>query len=190
MRWIGRWAAALAGALALALVLGSRDAAAAQVMLASPGVEQRSAQPGEAYGGAVRVRNAGNEPQSATLYLTDYEVQPGGSTRFPEPGSTARSNARWIRVSPSQVTIPPGREVIVRYRVAVPADAALSGSYGSLLMVEGAAPRGTEGAEGVEGAQQRGGNEITVRATVRYAVRLITHIGPADEPGMERTDPR
>lgn len=170
------------GALALALALGSSGEADAQIMLASSGAEQRLAGPGEAYGGFVRVRNTGSEPQEARLYLTDYESQADGSTRFPEPGSTARSNAGWILVSPSHLTIPPGREVAVRYRVRVPENAALSGSYWSMLMIEGIA---RSSAEAAGSPPRHGEGEIGVRATVRYAVQLVTHIGTTGEPKIE-----
>jgi len=91
----------------LALLLALSGRAHAQVTVVGNGVEERAAQRGESYSGALRLRNQGRETAEVRLYLTDYSFQAGGSTRFDAPGSLPRSNAAWIAFAPAPTIFPP-----------------------------------------------------------------------------------
>jgi hypothetical protein len=168
--------------VACAFALGTANLAAAQVALVSSATEQFVARAGEEYTGVARVRNMGAVPQEAKVYLADYRPEADGRARFPEPGSSTRSNAPWITVSPSRLVIPPGETVDVSYRVTVPADAPLSGSYWSMLMIEGIPSSSDESAHRTP---SRGRTEVAIRATVRYGVQLVTHVGESGEAKIE-----
>jgi hypothetical protein len=126
-------------------------------------------QQGQAYRGTFTVSNTDTVSRTAVVYQTDYTFRSDGSNRFDEPGQAARSNASWITFSPHQMEVPPGQSATVSYEVRVPADAALVGTYWSMLMVEEVA------APGLPARLQR--NQTEVRQTVRYGVQCITHIG-------------
>ena len=55
---------------------------------------------------------------------------------YEEPGTAGRSNASWIRLGQSIVEIPPGSRISVPYRIQVPDDAGLVGTYWSMVMAE------------------------------------------------------
>jgi hypothetical protein len=167
-----RWTCALACALTLAALPA---AARAQIAVVGDAVQEREAPPHASYDGAITIRNTGVDTQEARIYQTDYRFQADGQTSYDRPGSLPRSNATWITVSPSRVVVPAGESVEVRYRVTVPAAAdTLSGSYWSLVMVEGlASPAGSLAPE------RRG---VAVQTTVRYAVQIVTHVGATGAP--------
>jgi hypothetical protein len=69
------------------------------------------------------------------------------------------------------VSVPANGQATVGFTVAVPAGAALAGTYWSMVMVEGVQAGGAEAAA-VRGARVR----IGVRPTIRYGVQLATTI--------------
>ncbi|HEY0016843.1 MAG TPA: hypothetical protein VGC13_11010 [Longimicrobium sp.] len=143
---------------------------AAQVSVVSSTLEEHTAAPGEQYTGTIRVRNTAATAQTARVSASDYRFLADGRTFYEQPGTVARSNAAWVRFSPSRLSLAPGEEATVAYTVAVPAQASLRGSYWSVLMVETVddAP-----------AAVRAGR-VGIAPTIRYAVQLATHVGQAE----------
>lgn len=154
--------------------------AGAQIAIVSATVQEAEAAVGESYTGTIRLRNATAEPQELKLYQTDYAFQADGKTLYGEPGSTPRSNAAWITVSPSRATLLPGAETEIRYRVSVPATQAAprTGTYWSMIMIE-PIPRGS-----AESAQRaRGRAVVGLETKTRFGVQVATHLrgtGTAD----------
>lgn len=149
------------------------SAGVAQVALESPAVEEREVAPGESYTGTLKLRNTSREPQEVRIYQTDYQFYADGKTLYQDKGTTPRSNAGWISLSPSHLIIAPGAPATASYRVAVPAGKPLRGTYWSLIMVE-AIPPGTPGSsrKAVPGVRI----EMGIQSRTRYAVQIATHI--------------
>ncbi len=147
--------------------------ARAQITVLGSGVEEHAAHPGETYSGTLRLRNDGRQTEEARVYLSDYTFAADGRTAYAPAGSLPRSSARWIAVSPGQVRIAPGGEATVGYTVTVPAGAEMSGTYWSLVMVEGIAHGSPESTLGGRAARVRMG----VQPSIRYAVQIATTLG-------------
>ncbi|HEX6938883.1 MAG TPA: hypothetical protein VF158_05685 [Longimicrobiales bacterium] len=158
--------------------------APAQIAVQDNTLQQREARPGETYDGTIVVANLSDEPQEARLYQTDYLFFADGRAMYHEPGTDPRSNARWITVNPTSVTVPPRSKATVRYAVSVPSgsERPLSGSYWSAIMVEAVAPALAKAA----GEEQ--GLGITTR--IRYGVQVVTHIAGTGEVRLDFADPR
>lgn len=156
-------------AAALAAVFASGPVRA-QISVVSATVDEHAARSGESYTGTIRLRNTGAEPQEARLYPTDYRFFADGRTLYEPAGSQSRSNARWITLARSRVTVPAGGEAAVEYTVAVPAAIPGAGSYWSMVMVEGI------GADSPEAAGRPGRVQMGVRPTIRYGIQLATHL--------------
>jgi hypothetical protein len=138
----------------------------AQISVQGSTVHEHDAAPGAVRTGMIAITNASPNPQVARVYLTDYLFFADGSSRYDSPGSVPRSNARWIQLGAQDVTIPAGATVPVSYSVRVPADDSLTGSFWSVIMVEGV---------GIPGAPSaRAG--IGLSAKVRYGVQVVTHL--------------
>lgn len=164
----------------LALVLPS--VSQAQIELVSDLRVETEARPGERYGGTIVLRNPSDQPTSAKLYQTDYLFYADGRNSFGAPGSTPRSNARWVSPAQTFVRIPPRQTVRVPYVVTVPAAGAtpLVGSYWSVVMVEG-----LEQAERAATAPDGRRPNVSIRAVVRHGVQIVTHLAGGGAPEAE-----
>lgn len=167
----------IVAALAASIITPIR--ATAQVSVDGNTVRERQAQAGETYAATFVVVNSSDEAQEAKLYQTDYLTSADGANRYGTPGSTPRSNARWIGLTASNVVIPPRSSKEVTLTVTVPTGQPLSGSYWSMVMVEGV-PRGS--AESVLPAAKRNTVQAAFLTRIRYAVQIVTHVGAAMKP--------
>ena len=154
----------------------------AQISVVGEMIHEREALPGTTYDGMLVVRNTTSEPQQARIHQTDYRFYADGRSFYGEPGSTPRSNAAWLTISPALVTIPAGEVVRIHYRVQLP-DApsdSLHGTYWSMLIVEGVkAPRTTPTRPG----------HLTLRPTIRHGVQVVTHVGSTGAPSIAFAQP-
>lgn len=176
--------------LAIPALAAAPIAASAQISLGSPSVVEHQAEPGESYTGTVVVRNGSNTPQEAKIYHTDYLTFANGTTSYGEPGTTPRSNANWISIQPSYVTVPPHQAVEVTYTVHVPSHAAhpLVGTYWSMLMVEGI-PKGSAESNYVLAAGRRK-VQMGIVTRLRYAVQIVTQIGNTGTRNVQFANPK
>lgn len=150
----------------LALTLASTSSA--QIAVVGNTVEERTGAPGESYTGTIVVRNLTQQDQPVRIYQTDYLFFADGTSHFNEPGTTPRSNAKWVTPTVRSLLVPPSSEMTVSYTVRVPAGDSLAGTYWSAIMVEGAP---------TEAGRSSGGRpQVGVGAVMRYAVQVATHI--------------
>lgn len=127
--------------------------------------------PGSVVEKDIVVENLGEERMTARIYQTDYSFSADGTNAFGLPGSVARSNAAWITFEPSIIVIEPGRKETVRFRVNVPAslpDSLTSGSFWSMLMIEGVAK---------DELSAPADGQIGLRQVTRFGVQIATHVG-------------
>ena len=146
----------------------------AQISVIGELSQDKDAKPGEKYEGMIVVKNDTNEPQEAKVYQTDYTFHFSGTNNYGEPGSNARSNARWVTFSPSFLTIPPQGMMAVNFVVNTPSDSQkkMVGTYWSMLMIEGI-PKGS-----AESSLPPKDNkaQMGIMQTIRYGVQVATHI--------------
>jgi len=161
----------------LALLLAVPTVARASV--AGRLTRERTAQVGEKYQGTILLSNrTGTEPKEVKLYQTDYLFFCDGTTQYGEPGKVKRSNADWITFSPSHLTIPPESTALVNYTVEVPDEESLTGTYWSMLMVEGIPKESPESVVVPEG----GRTGVGILQIVRQGIQFVTHIGDTGSP--------
>jgi len=158
----------------MGLLLGvvAQSAFAAGVSVVGGLTREVSLQPGSKTEGRIILRNGTDKPQQVKVYQTDYLFWADGRNEYGEPGTTPRSNARWITHTPQQLTIPPKSTESVYYTIQVPAQEDLKGTYWSMLMVEPLAGESLEPPKAEEGKVA-----IGVRSVMRYAIQMVTHIG-------------
>lgn len=155
--------------LTLALLLAwSSSHAFASVAPDGDATQVRVSHAGEIYRGTIPVRNQGKSIATVKLYQTDYAFAADGSNSFSAPGSSARSNAMWLRLGQEQVVIAPGELANIDYEVRIPEGVQLVGTYWSCVMIQE-----VEGAE----ATGEGRSGVHLHQTIRHAVQIITEIG-------------
>ncbi|MBS3917994.1 MAG: hypothetical protein KG012_03800 [Deltaproteobacteria bacterium] len=134
--------------------------------------QEKTVRPGEKFEGIIFLKNKGEGPGEAKVYQTDYFFFADGRNIYGEPGEIPRSNAKWISLSPTRITIPPNQTSSVHYTVQIPENPDLKGTYWSMVMVEpmaGASPEGVEG--------EKGKIKLGLQTIVRYGVQIVTDIG-------------
>lgn len=170
-------------ALLLAPLLG---VSFAQLRLSSDLVEVQTLEAGESYQRSVSVQNMGNQPATLRVYQTDYRYLADGTTEYGKAGRLERSNAAWLTLPASPATVPAAGTLPLDYRVRVPSDASLTGSYYSVIMLEQVTlepPTETP----PEGSHD--GATLGLRTVVRYAVLVVTNIGSSGVQNLELMNP-
>jgi hypothetical protein len=156
--------------------------ALAQVVLHSSTVEEHTSSPGERYSGSIVLSNASDEPLAVRIYQTDYSFAANGTSEFPDPGTLPRSNARWVTLQGARIVIPAKGDAVVPYTVAVPKNDSLSGSYWSVIMVEGVAPHPAP-------SVRSGTPTMGLSSIVRYGIQVATHIDRSGKRTIRFADP-
>ena len=132
---------------------------------------ERDARPDEIYEGEVIIRNTSQGIAEVKIYQTDYLFFCDGSNIYGEPGKIDRSNAKWITYYPKRLKIGPNQQEIMHYKVTVPNDEGLTGTYWSMLMVEPIPKESPESSQLKE-------NEVTMQVLqiFRYGIQIATRI--------------
>jgi hypothetical protein len=168
-------------ALALAAALG----AAASLAQPSNGVEVVSdlyqeieAAPGQSYTRDVLVKNSGDQRIDVRISVQEFASRLNGVNNYSPTARHARSNADWVALPLTIVSLEPGEVRPVSFSVHVPeADAAdaRQGTYWSALIIEpadlAAAP-----AAAPEG-------RVSIRSRIRFAVHVAVQL-PGGEPAV------
>lgn len=163
-----------ATSVALLVILVALSVATAQVSVVGDLSRDEEVRPGQVIEGVILIKNDTPEIQEAKVYQTDYSFHFSGSNTYGDPGTSPRSNARWISFSPAFVTLPPNASVAVNYTVTVPRDPSrqLLGTYWSMIMVEGIVKGSAESAQPAPKAKAQMG----LAQTMRYAIQIATTI--------------
>jgi len=167
------------------LIIALASPAAAGVSVLGGLTYEMTLKPGGEYEGTIQLLNSGDEPAQVRIFQTDYSFFSDGRTYYGEPGTTPRSNAGWLNVSPSRVTIPPKETVSIYYVAKAPDDPALTGTYWSVIMIEPLAETGSPNIKSQDGKVTLG-----LQTVIRYAVQIITNIGETGNSAMRLADNR
>lgn len=132
---------------------------------------------GEVQKGRIEIQNA-NGTRDVRIYQRDYRFLNTGEAFYDEPGTLERSNASWIDINPTYITIEPGQTTFVNYELRVPQNDKLSGTYWSVIMVEEVAPLNTNVIE----------KGVTINTLIRYAVQISATIGSTGKKELNFTN--
>ncbi len=131
--------------------------------------------PGEVTRGTIEIQNIADIPQSVQIYQKDYWYSYTGETRHDDPGTLDRSNASWLNINPTFITLEPNETTTIEYELTVPEIDTLIGTYWSILMVEGITPPDTTNVN----------MGLKINTVVRYGIQIITNIGDTGERNLE-----
>ena len=156
-----------------------RDAGA-QVSVVGSLVQEHVSAPGSRYQGYIEIKNAASTPVTVRVYLTDYRFDADGRTSFKDPGTTSRSNARWVALGAHSVTVSPHQSSRVPYEVSVPLalQDSTGGSYWSVAMIE---------LDPSDTSLKRSGS-VDIRTVVRQGIQLVTHVGQSASASISFTN--
>lgn len=133
--------------------------------------------------GKIIIKNGSEKAQEVKIYQTDYLFWADGRNSYGEPGTTGRSNAKWITFTPKQITLPPNGSEAVYYTIEIPKEENLCGTYWSIFMVE---PISSEVLEPPK--QEKDKVVVGIKTVVRYAIQIITNIGDTGKKDIKFVD--
>ncbi len=139
----------------------------ANILVLNGLTHENMSQPGGTYKERIEIQNSGTEKKDVRVYIRDYWFSYTGESRHDDPGTMQRSNASWINYDPELLTLEPNEKGYVDFEVNIPQSDSLTGTYWSVIMVEGITPPDTT-------AGSRG---VKINTAIRYAVQVITNIG-------------
>ncbi|HYE77628.1 MAG TPA: hypothetical protein VEI97_06555 [bacterium] len=128
--------------------------------------------PGSTTEGKLLLQNGGDASADVRVYQHDYAFFADGKTLYDPPGTRPRSNAPWIHITPTQVTVPAHGSATVFFSIRVPAEVPDPGTWWSVLMVEPLSAGVLE-----PGAGSAPGVQVGIRMRQRYAVQFVTTVG-------------
>jgi hypothetical protein len=149
--------------------------------------QEKTLQPGEKFEGTINLKNTGQTARQVNVYQTDYLFYADGTNVYGDLGTTPRSNASWLSVGPSRLTILPDEKASVYYTVQVPEpkqlasvnnnmqiteNSELIGTYWSMVMIEPVPEMGPQSIEDEAGKVKMG-----IQTRIRYGIQIITNIG-------------
>ncbi len=134
-----------------------------QELEVTPGTLMFNTNPGSSQTQQVYIRNKAKTEQSFIFNLADWLTDEQGEVKYFSPGTTGRSCADWITVSPSLVTLQPNESVKVNVTMLVPNDN--SSTKWAVLFVESAVEK--TGAKAIDKDVQMG-----LQVAVRIAVPI------------------
>ncbi|HOK71181.1 MAG TPA: hypothetical protein PLM83_06975 [Bacillota bacterium] len=137
---------------------------------------------GQKVHGSIVLANSGSIPIEVDIELRDYTFSADGTDDYLEPGTNARSNARWLVVAPARLVVPARQLGIVYYTVSVPNDPTLKGTYWSILLIK---PK--TDAQMVM-FQSKGGFMLGIQTNLEYGVQLVTNIGSTGSKSLRIMD--
>ena len=94
----------------------------AQELEVSPGTLSFATNPGSSQTQQITLRNKGKTEQSFIFNLSDWLTDETGEVKYFNPGTTPRSCAEWITVSPALVTLQPNEQATINVTMLVPND--------------------------------------------------------------------
>ncbi len=120
--------------------------------------------PGETYRGSIEIQNTNDGEQPVKIYQRDYSFNFKGEAFYDEPGTNDRTNTAWIDISPKYIVLRAKEKATISYEIKVPEDGSLTGTFWSVLMVEGEKPVDANNLE----------NGLTIQTQLRYAIQIAT----------------
>lgn len=157
--------------LSLFTALIAISSASAGVAVVGELARTSNVKPGGVFDGVILVANHGTEPADVRVSQSDYSFEASGANNYAEPGTSPRSNARWITITPSLLKLAPGETQSVRYKGVVPTDPTLRGTFWSMVMVE------PSSAAVATPENQPGKIAVGLQTKIRFAVQLVTELG-------------
>lgn len=124
------------------------------------------------------VRNDGAKEARFLVYKQDLSFQCGQSSiQYTDANSHTHSLGDWIQTNVEEKLLAPGEEYSLFYTIRVPSELESTGSYWTMLMIEGADP-----------VREETNNGIVVGSKVRYGVQLIADVGLFESPQLSFLD--
>lgn len=149
------------------IVLACKSFVSGSIVVLNGLTHEHTVDQGETFKGIIEVQNTANIERHVKAYQRDYLFDYTGESKHDVPGTVSRSNSGWITFNPELFVLGPGEKTTIEYEIKVPMGDSLTGTFWSVIMVEGIIPPDTT----------KSGKGVTINTAIRYAVQIVTNIG-------------
>lgn len=140
--------------------------------------------PGDSFEGVIFLKNTDPQPADVRVFQTDYLSHADGSNEYGDAGTTIRSNANWITITPTRLKLAAGETQPIRYKGKAPADLKLRGTFWSMIMVE------PNSAPAIQPDGKTNQVAIGLQTTIRFGIQIVTEIGTGAPASLKVADKR
>ena len=131
--------------------------------------------------GKIIVFNKSKQNIYVKLYKRDYSFDSDGKNYYQKPGSTERSNSKWIHLSKNTVKLKPLEEKAIKYMIKIPESKNYSGTYWSMIMVE-------QDSIISDSNLNNHKQNIGFKQNIRYGVQIITNFSTNEKINLVYKD--
>lgn len=137
-----------------------------------------SGQPGETVSGEVILINSSSENQRVTFDLNDAIFSCTANRFFTKDSTHIQSSRNWFVGDLMDRTLYPKEKFVYRFKIVIPHDETLVGSFWSMLMINIDKPIKEETLK----------DRIGLDTKVRYAIGLLTNVNSYDQVNLDFLD--
>lgn len=159
--------------LIIILIFFSTRISVASIVIVNGLTQTINLESGKEISGKIIIRNESAKSSRVKIYKQDIFAACGQNINYAEIGTNPRSLGTWLKTGVDEKLLEPREEYALYYTVTVPASAVASGTYWTVIMVEGLEPIKVEESEGVK-----------VNSVVRYAIQIVGDLGKLDSPKL------
>lgn len=125
--------------------------------------------------GEIQVQNIGDKKERVLIYLNDLIQECNASPAYMTIGSHERSSGQWIELNTSEKILTPMEEFTIKYKINIPEEKKIQGSFWSMVMIEIVDPIKEDKLE----------TGVTMDSKIRYGIQVITNVGNMEDSEIE-----
>jgi hypothetical protein len=127
--------------------------------------------------GKIEIKNESIKPTKILIYKQDLESRCGENITYSKSGGQTYSLHKYLATNVDEKILAANEQYVLYYTINAGSDSLNSGSYWTVLMIEGADPVKEEEANGVQ-----------INSVVRYAIQIIADVGKFQSPKLSYED--
>lgn len=159
-------------------LIGSLNESQATVTVINGLTHVHSGSSGDVIFGEVILLNNSDSEQRVRFDLSEAIFTCDNGRKFVEDNPHNQSATDWYKSELNELSLAPYERYTYRYKISIPDNHTLSGTYWTVLMVSVEAPIKEEVLN----------NSVGLNTKIRYAVALLTHVNSLDDVNLQFND--
>lgn len=161
--------------LIIALIASFASNALATVTIINGLTHVYNGNSGDVIEGEIVLINGTNMEQRVRFMINEAIFYCNENRIFTEKNPHAQSSSEWVENGVSERLLLPNERYVHRFKIKIPADKSLKGSFWSVMMVYVENPI----------KEEMLNNSIGLNTKIRYAVGLLTNVNGFDQPNLD-----
>ena len=126
--------------------------------------------------GKIIIKNQGADPERVLIYQEDLTMDCEGGINFSSELTNTKSLRPYLKTAVDERVLQPDEEYAIYYDIDISGSELQTGTYWSIIMIEGAEP-----------IREEEQNNVKINSVVRYAIQIVGDVGVYSAPEMAFT---